>query len=175
MEFFSPQNRVKDPAFQKRLANDAVRKHLDGLHVITVLFQSARSRRQAKTLLPPKFMVDCLKAWDREWSERDISMFVYGVRSLEGVDPAEGKLLQLGAQKIAESTAVLSSRAIGNALYGLQELTSAATGAPELCAALADKIEAYQGDLNGQDVGIGMYGLQGMSADTPEVGNDPSL
>ena len=84
MEFFSPQNRVKDAAFQKRLANDAVRKNIDGLHVITVLFQSARSRRQAKTLLPAKFMADRLKTWDREWSERDISMFVYGVRALEG-------------------------------------------------------------------------------------------
>lgn len=160
---------MKDPTFQKRLSNEEVKKNIDGLHVITILFQSARSRRMAKSFLNTKFMYDRLKAWDREWSERDISMFVYGVRSLEGVDAFEGKILELAAQKINESKAVLSSRAIGNALYGLQDISSSSTGAPELCEALADKIELFVGDLNGQDIGIGMYGLQGMSAETPEV------
>ena len=169
MVFFSPENRMKDVTFQKRLNMESVKKHIDGLHIITLLFQSARSRRLAKTFLPTKFMYDRLKAWDREWSERDISMFVYGARALEGLDAFEGKILELSAKKINKSPAVLSSRAIGNALYGLQDLTSAAIGAPELCAALAEKVTLFNGDLNGQDIGIGMYGLQGMSADVPQV------
>lgn len=64
-----------------------------------------------------------LKSWDREWSERDISTFVYGIRSLECIDPIEAKMLKFAANKIAESKGVLSSRAIGNALYGLQGIT----------------------------------------------------
>jgi hypothetical protein len=159
----------KDAVFQKRLSNEEVKKNIDGLHIITVLFQSARSKRLAKDLIPMKFLVERLAAWDREWSERDISMFVYGVRSLEGLDSLEGDLIRLGAKKISESSAGLTSRAIGNALYGLQDITSDTDGAPALCAALADKIEMFNGDLNGQDIGIGMYGLQGMSADVPEV------
>ena len=170
MQYFN-QNvaQRKDAIFQKRLANEEVMKNIDGLHIITVLFQSARSRRLAKDLIPLKFLVDRLGSWNRNWSERDISMFVYGVRSLEGLDSLEGDLLRLGAKKITESTASLTSRAIGNALYGLQDITSDTEGAPELCAALASKIEVFNGDLNGQDIGIGMYGLQGMSAEVPEV------
>mmetsp|Transcript_9646 Transcript_9646/g.9440 ORF Transcript_9646/g.9440 Transcript_9646/m.9440 type:complete len:893 (-) Transcript_9646:375-3053(-) len=168
MQYFNTNRGTKsDPIFQKRLSNVEVRKNLDGLHIITILFQSARSKRMAKNLIPIRFLTDRLSKWDREWSERDISMFVYGVRSLEGLD--EGDLLRLGAKKISESKAFLTSRAIGNALYGLQEITSDTDGAAELLSALADKIEAFTGDLNGQDIGIGMYGLQGMNADCPEV------
>lgn len=170
MQYFN-ENRgtKKDAIFQKRLADAEVKKNIDGLHIITVLFQSARSKRLVKNLIPAKFMVERLALWNREWSERDISMFVYGVRSLEGLDTIEGDLLRLGAKKISESSASLTSRAIGNALYGLQDITSDTDGAPALCAALADKIEQFDGDLNGQDIGIGMYGLQGMSAEVPEV------
>ena len=170
MQFFNLNVAArKDAVFQKRLSNEEVKRNLDGLHIITLLFQSARSKRLAKDLIPLKFLVERLGAWNREWSERDISMFVYGVRSLEGLDTIEGDLLRLGAKKISESSASLTSRAIGNALYGLQDITSDTDGAPALCAALADKIEMYNGDLNGQDIGIGMYGLQGMSAEVPEV------
>lgn len=159
-----------DAAFTKRMSDLTVRSNIDGMHVITILFQSARTRRLAKNVLPIRFMLDRLKAWDKQdWSERDISTFVYGVRSLEGLDPVEAELLLFGAKKISESTAELSSRAIGNALYGLQDITGDTKGAPELCSALADKIEKYQGDLNGQDIGIGMYGLQGMDAEKPEI------
>ena len=170
MQYFN-QNAAarKDSVFQKRLANEEVKGNIDGLHIITVLFQSARSKRLVKDLMPMKFLVDRLGSWNREWSERDISMFVYGVRSLEGLDSTEGDLLRLGAKKISESSAGLSSRAIGNALYGLQDITSDTDGAAALCAALADKVEMFNGDLNGQDIGIGMYGLQGMSANVPEV------
>lgn len=170
MQYFNQAGGTrKDAIFQKRLANEEVKKNIDGLHIITILFQSARSKRLAKDLIPLKFLVERLASWNREWSERDISMFVYGVRSLEGLDSIEGDLLRLGAKKISESSASLTSRAIGNALYGLQDITSDTGGAPALCAALADKIEVFNGDLNGQDIGIGMYGLQGMSADVPEV------
>ena len=170
MQYFN-QNTAqrKDAVFQKRLANEEVMRNIDGLHIITVLFQSARSKRLAKDLIPMKFLVERLGSWNRNWSERDISMFVYGVRSLEGLDSIEGDLLRLGAKKITESNADLTSRAIGNALYGLQDITSDTDGAPELCAALASKIEVFSGDLNGQDIGIGVYGLQGMSAEVPEV------
>jgi hypothetical protein len=168
--FSSNSGSVKETAaFQKRLSSEEVKKNIDGLHIITVLFQSARSRKLAKIFLPPKLMLDRLQSWDRQWSERDISMFVYGVRSLEGFDPVEGKLLKFGAKKISESSATLNSRSIGNSLYGLQDITSDTAGAAELCAALAEKVRAFEGDLNGQDIGIGLYGLQGMSADVPQV------
>ena len=171
MVFFNERNvsPKTDLIFKKRLAKDEVKKNIDGLHIITILFQSARSRRMAKDMLPPKFMYDTLKRWTREWTERDISMFVYGVRSLDGLDPFEGRLLMLAAKRIQESKAELSSRAIGNALYGLQDITSDTVGAPALCAALANKIALFNGDLNGQDIGIGIYGLQGMSGSNIEI------
>jgi hypothetical protein len=95
MQYFNANRGTKsDPIFQRRLSNVEVRKNLDGLHIITILFQSARSKRLAKNLIPLRFLTDRLSNWDREWSERDISMFVYGVRSLEGTD--EGDLMRLG-------------------------------------------------------------------------------
>jgi hypothetical protein len=99
MQYFNTNRGTKsDPIFQKRLSNVEVRKNLDGLHIITILFQSARSKRMAKNLIPIRFLTDRLSNWDREWSERDISMFVYGVRSLEGLD--EGDLLRLGMGEV---------------------------------------------------------------------------
>lgn len=171
MAFFSSQSgdATKDIKFQKRLLETNTKKNIDGLHIITVLFQSARTRRLAKNVLPVNVMVEKLKSWDNMWSERDISTFIYGIRSLECLDPIEGKLLKLAAAKVSESTAQLGSRAIGNALYGLQDITSDTEGAPEICAALAGKIAGFYGDLNGQDIGIGLYGLQGMSATREEV------
>jgi hypothetical protein len=146
-------NKNVDASFERRLLNQDVRKNTDGLHIITVLFQSARSKRLAKNFYDVPFMVDRLSSWKREWSERDISMFVYGIRSIAGLTASEGDLLRLGAKKISESKATLSSRSIGNALYGLQDITSDTDGAPSLCAALADKINAFTGDLNGLDIG----------------------
>lgn len=143
---------------------------LDGMHIITILFQSARLKVKASTIIPISLMLQKLRDWDREWGERDISTFVYGIRSLECVTPVESELLQFAALKISESKSQLSSSsAIGNALYGLQDITSGISGIKELCSALADKIEQYNGDLVGQHIGIGLYGLQGLSADTPEV------
>ena len=159
----------RDVLFKKRLYEAEVSGQLDGMHVMTLIFQSARSRRKIKSLMPPEIVLKTLSNWEREWSERDISTFVYGIRALECVDKAETELLRLGAKKISESSASLSSRAIGNSLYGLQDITSDTLGAAELCAALALKIEDFSGDLLGQDIGIGMYGLQGMSSDVPEV------
>eukprot|EP01041_Mallomonas_annulata_P003235 gene3235-6403_t len=171
MSFFATptSDQKKSLAFKKRLTEDELRPHLDGMHMIIILFQSARSRRLAKTVIPADIMLAKLKSWDREWSERDISTFVYGVRSLDCIDPIDGEILTLGAEKIAASKAQMSSRAIGNALYGLQDITSDTPGAPQLCAALADKVINFEGDLNGQDIGIGLYGLQGMSSDIAEV------
>lgn len=158
MSFFNEKNGNKlDEKFKKRLLNEEVKKNIDGLHIITVLFQSARSKRLAKDIIPLKFLLERLSSWNREWSERDISMFVYGVRSLEGLEKVEGDILRLGAKKISESSASLTSRAIGNALYGLQDITSGTDGAPELCGALADKIDQYNGDLNGQDIGTSLF------------------
>jgi hypothetical protein len=171
MSFFAQQSSdIKfEQSFKKRLMSDDAKKHIDGLHVVTILFQSARTKRQAKNILPISFMLEKLSEWDRIWSERDISTFVYGIRSLECIEKIDGELIKFGSKKILESPVQLSSRAIGNALYGLQEITSDTSGAIELCAALATKISLFNGDLNGQDIGIGLYGLQGMSADSPEV------
>ena len=171
MRFFSENNKdVKhDMEFKVRLADENVRKNIDGLHVLTILFQSARQKRYAKNFLPIEFMIERLKAWDRTWSERDISTFVYGVRALEGFSKGDGELLRLGAEKIRSSPVKLSTRGIGNALYGLQDITSDAPGAKELCSALTKKVQEFDGDLSGQDIGIGIYGLQGMSADAPQV------
>lgn len=163
--------KARDNAFTAKMLDPMTRVHVDGMHIITLLFQSARSKRRAVTLLPHSYMLEKLQAWDREWSERDISTFIYGIRSLECVNIIEGQILQFGAKKISESNAALTSRAIGNALYGLQDITSDTIGANEICLALTAKIEKFNGNLNGQDIGIGLYGLQGMSPDAPEVRN----
>jgi hypothetical protein len=139
------------------------------MHMITVLFQSARNRRRAKTVISLPYLLKKLQDWDREWSERDISTFIYGIRALDCIDKIDGEILKLGASKISLSKAKLSSRAIGNALYGLQDITSDTVGAVEICSALTSKIDSFAGDLSGQDIGIGLYGLQGMSADKVEV------
>lgn len=159
----------KELAFKKRLFEAEERGELDGMHMITLLFQSARTRRKVKNLMPVPLILKSLSSWEREWTERDISTFLYGLRSLQFVEKAETDLLKLGARKISESRAKLSSRAIGNALYGLQDITSDTENVADLCSALALKIEEFEGELNGQDIGIGMYGLQGMSSDIPEV------
>lgn len=171
MAFFNSGDRrmESEVRFQNRLLDKAVDPYLDGMHMLTILFQCSRSRRLAKTIIKPSLLLEKLSKWSNVWSERDISTFVYGVKSLEGIDSDEGKIFLLGAAKIKESKATLSSRSIGNALYGLQAITSSTVGAPELCDALADKVALFEGDLNGQDIGIGMYGLQGMSSDSPAV------
>jgi hypothetical protein len=64
--------------FSDFLRRGDVRVHLDGMHVITILFQSARIKKLAKNVLPIPLMINVLKSWDREWTERDISTFVYG-------------------------------------------------------------------------------------------------
>lgn len=173
MGFFRDAQHSLDPQqevqFMARMTAPAVKQHIDGLHVLTALFQASRSRRLAQNLMPVELMLERLTAWDKEWNERDISAFVYGVRALECINTVDGELLKLGAAKIRASSAKLSSRAIGNALYGMQDITSDTEGAPELCEAMAEKISGFQGDLNGQDIGIGLYGMQGMSADKPQV------
>jgi len=158
---------ARDEAFTAKLMRD--KDHIDGQHLINLLFQSARANRRVRDLVSIDFILSKLRDWDREWSERDISTFVYGIRSMACIDAKEGQVLRLGAQRIKESTAIMTSRGIGNALYGLQSITSDTIGAAEICDALADKLAKFEGDLNGQDIGIGMYGLQGMAADQPEV------
>lgn len=171
MEHFSRSvyNKANDEIFAKQLQNEEILQNMDGLHIMTILFQCSRTKRLVKYILPSNIILEKLRAWNRMWSERDISTFVYGIRALECVDAIDTELLLLGAKKIKESTASLSSRAIGNSLYGLQDITSDTGGAAELCDALAEKIESYEGDLIGQDIGIGLYGLQGMSAQVAEV------
>ncbi|KAJ1430676.1 hypothetical protein B484DRAFT_448754 [Ochromonadaceae sp. CCMP2298] len=170
MAFFAlPRNDKRDAEFRSRLAATDVKNSIDGLHVLTILFQSARTKRAAYRLLPTNVMLAKLKSWDRMWSERDVSTFVYGVSALECLDSTDGELLKLGAKNIALSTAPLSSRSIGNALYGLNKITSDTAGAPQLCGSLSLKITQFKGDLTGQDIGIGVYGLQGMNADVPQV------
>ena len=165
MSFFAEKkpNLESDQSFRNRLKSFEVFNKLDGMHMITLLFQSARARRRVKNFIPLEDMLLKLQEWNKEWSERDISTFLYGIYSLECVDEIDGKLLKLAAKKISESSAILSSRSIGNSLYGLHGITTDTLGAPELCQALAGKIKLFQGDLNGQDIGIGIYGLQGYS------------
>lgn len=172
MNYFAQSTTIdikKDSLFGKRILEDKRKENLDGLHILTILFQSARTKRIVNNILPSDFMLETLKKWNPIWSERDISTFVYGVRALECLDPSDGELLKFGASKIMESTVQLSSRAIGNALYGLRCITSDTTGITEICAALSYKIDQFKGDLSGQDIGIGLFGLQGMSAEAPEV------
>lgn len=162
MSFFGErkENILADTNIRNRLLTQEVVEKLDGMHMITLLFQSARARRRVKAFIPLDLMLTKLTEWDKEWSERDISTFLYGINSLECIDEIDGKLLKLAALKIRQSNASLSSRSIGNALYGLQGITTDTIGAPELCDALADKVALFVGDLNGQDIGIGIYGLQ---------------
>ena len=156
--------------FQTKLLSKEVNDNLDGMHIITILFQTARSKKLVKNIVPISIMIEKLKSWDKEWSERDISTFIYGIRSLDCINPLESELLLLGAAKMKESNVLLtSSRSIGNALYGLQDITSNVIGIKEICNILATKIDYYRGDLIGQDIGIGIYGLQGMSADSIEI------
>jgi hypothetical protein len=155
--------------FGKKLQSEGFVGYVDGMHVLTLLFQTARIKRKINNAIPVAFLLTKLKSWNKEWSERDISAFVYGIQALDCLDPVDGEFIKFGAEKIAQSTAKLTSRAIGNSLYGLHMITSDRSGVPELCAALADKIVASSGDLNGQDIGIGMYGLQGMSASVLSV------
>jgi hypothetical protein len=171
MNFFAEKvpNSETDAAMRSRLASSEVSNKLDGMHMITLLFQSARARRRVRSVVSIDLILNKLENWSSEWSERDISTFLYGIISLECVDDVDGKLLKLAAKKISESTAVLSSRSIGNALYGLHGITTDTVGAAELCSALAGKVKNFTGDLNGQDIGIGIYGLQGMSSDWEEV------
>jgi very-short-patch-repair endonuclease len=167
MNYF--QNGGKMDEFRQRLSQPAIRENLDGMHMITILFQSARSRKKITDLVPLSQVMATIQAWDRSWTERDISTFLYGIRALNCISAEDSEFLKLAATKINESTAYMSSRAIGNALYGLQDITSDFDGIPELIDALATKIEAFTGDLDGQDMGIGLYGIQGLSADVPEV------
>jgi len=174
MNYFSQNNNIvvdnkKDAQFGQQLLSNNIRDKIDGLHILTILFQSARTKRIATTIIPSSFMIDKLSQWNRTWSERDISTFVYGVHSLECVNPVDSKLLLLGASKIKETPVLISSRSIGNALYGLRSITSDTDGVRELCAALSSKIDQFNGDLSGQDIGIGLFGLQGMSAESEEV------
>lgn len=157
--------------FQKYISSPDVVKILDGVHMSVLMFQCARTKTLANSFVPTPVILKIMKSWSKEWSERDISTMMYGIRSLKntGMDKKEGELLIWAAQKIKESTAQLSSRAIGNALYGLQDLTSDYEGADEICEALASKVATIRGDLNGLDVGIGLYGLQGMSSSSSEV------
>jgi hypothetical protein len=155
--------------FQSYINNESVISMMDGMHIITLLFQAARKRIKIGDVVPINFILDKLQGWGKEWNERDISMFMYGMRALKGVGKEEGELLKFAATKISESKAVMNGRAIGNALYGFQDITSATDGVPELCDAFAEKLKASNGDMSGQDIGIAMYGLQGMRAEKVEV------
>lgn len=172
LSFFQDRDRPtmeKDTVFANRLNSTEVSSKLDGLHMITLLYNCARARRRASVFIDIETIVNKIEVWDREWNERDISYFMYGINSLDCVNDIDGKLLKLAANKIEASSSVLASRGIGNALYGLQGITTDTIGAPELCQALAEKVGKFEGDLNGQDIGIGIYGLQGMSSDWTEV------
>lgn len=167
--FGHQKSAADDEVFAKRLQSTSVLPLLDGMHMLTLLFQSARSRKPAASFFPITLVKEKLQVWDREWNERDISAFMYGIQSLACISADDSALLELAAAKIQASTAKLSSRAIGNALYGMHKITSDTQGVPELCAALAEKIGNSVVDLNGQDIGIGLYGLQGMSASVPAI------
>ena len=103
--------------FRKYLLENKVMGLLDGMHIITILFQSARLKKQATDVLPIDVMTEKLATWDKEWSERDISTFLYGLRSLNCVSREETEFLKMAATKISLSKATLSSRGIGNALF----------------------------------------------------------
>ena len=126
--------------FEAILLDEKVVPLLDGMHIITILFQSARRKKLAADVLPLSVMTSKLATWEKEWSERDISTFMYGIRSLPCVSKEEFEFLKMAATKISLSKASLSSRAIGNALYGLQELTSDVDGVSQLVEALTDKV-----------------------------------
>lgn len=133
MNYFSQNNNIvvdskKDAQFGQQLLSSNIRDKIDGLHILTILFQSARTKRVSTTIIPASFMIDKLSQWNRTWSERDISTFVYGVHSLECVNPVDSKLLLLGAMKIKETPVLITSRSIGNALYGLRSITSDTDG-----------------------------------------------
>lgn len=158
MKHFSlPIEKQRDVLFSQWLVDPDTSIHLDGLHMLTVMFQCARTKRKAKTIISPEIILQIIEQWDREWSERDISTFLYGVNSLDCMDATQSKILIIGAHKIAKSSAEVTSRSIGNALYGLRDLTTDTVGAAELCAAMASKVQNFHGDLGGQDIGNFLY------------------
>lgn len=155
--FAQSTDKPKDARFAQWLSDPNTSVHLDGLHMLTIMFQCARTKRRTKFVIPPSDILKRLVEWDREWSERDISTFLYGVQSLDCMDATDGKILAIGANRILTSTAKLTSRSIGNALYGLRDLTTDSIGAADLCAAMADKVREFRGDLGGQDIGMNTY------------------
>lgn len=156
MSFFSERtaNAETDAILRSRLKSSEVLEKLDGMHMITLLFQSARARShfyvsilssvnlilffsgdESRHLYHLKQCYKSLAIGIKNGtaaitndllffimspplirSERDISTFMYGINSLECVDEIDGKLIKLAAKKIGESSAALTSRAIGNGI-----------------------------------------------------------
>ena len=69
------------------------------MHIITILFQSARRKKLAADVLPLSVMTSKLATWEKEWSERDISTFMYGIRSLPCVSKEEFEFLENGGHE----------------------------------------------------------------------------
>jgi hypothetical protein len=151
--FTAPKSAEKEKEFAAQISLENSLEALDGQHVLTLMFQCARTEQKISKYITAGSVLTKIQLWDRVWTERDISSFLYGIRSMQCINPVETSILKLGASKIAESPAQLTSRSIGNALYGLREITSDTPGAPELCSALAGKIETFSGDMTGQDIG----------------------
>lgn len=160
----------EDEKFSKMLISKEMSSQIDGMNVLTLLFQCARFKKNVNTFIESKLILEKLQSWERQWNEIDVSTFMYGIQSLECISDVDGLLLKFAATKVKQSNAELSSRAIGNALYGLNKITSDTVGVPELAAALAEKIQQSPSNLNGQDIGIGLYGMQGLSASIAEIG-----
>ena len=170
ISFYNNQGkRINETRIMERLSEPEVSEKLDGLHILSLMFLSSQKRKKLKNVISLTDALERLNTWDRVWTDKDISTFVYGVRSLECLTDEDQALLQLGAKKINESPAKMNSRAIGNALYGLQDTTSDSPGLLDLIDSLNSKLSSFQGDLNGQDIGIGVYGLQGLSSDDSQV------
>ena len=98
LSFFQDRDRPtmeKDTVFANRLNSTEVSSKLDGLHMITLLYNCARARRRASVFIDIETIVNKIEVWDREWNERDISYFMYGINSLDCVNDIDGKLLKL--------------------------------------------------------------------------------
>jgi hypothetical protein len=167
--FTKETNSEEDSKFSAKLQAPNVSSNIDGMNVLTLMFQCARAKKKVTNFITSKLILDKLQKWDREWNEREISAFMYGIQSLECIDTDDSEVLKFAAQKIASSSAKLSSRALGNSLYGLHRITSDVEGVPELVYSIAEKIRSSPSDMNGQDIGIGVYGMQGLSTTIPEI------
>ena len=106
-----------------------------------------------------------------DFSARDVSMSLYGLRRCKGklgVAHVCGVLNAL-SWHIERCKEPLSAQGVGNSLYGLQGCSSQHAEVRAVLSALAPQIERCMEPLSAQETGNALYGLQGCSSQHIEL------